>query len=181
MGTGSGKKEEKRLSQQAQTAYQEIKPSDYELYQKPKDLAFIKDLDSGKDVRDIEGLRWHLNLFDSAQRDPNLAGMGLLGQNQLTGANSNLMGLIGKQIQARQQEQAQGDLYNSVQDARAETHGRLGQLSEMEASRQMGRAGVANQMYATYLHRPKKPGILSQVLGAGAQVASGYFAGGGAI
>lgn len=176
IATGSGKKkQEKQLQQQAQTAYQEIKPSDYELYQKPKDLQFIKDLDTGKDVRDIDQLRWHLNLFDNAQKDPNLSGMGLLGQNQLTGANSNLMGLIGQQIAGRQQQQAQGDLYNAVQDTRGETFGRLGDFSNMEASRQMGRAGLANQMFTSYLHRPKKPSLFEQILGGGAQVAAGFI------
>jgi hypothetical protein len=176
MGTGSGKKKENQLQKQTETAAAAIKtPSDYELYQKPIDLGFLKDLNSGKDVRQIDGLRWNLNLFNNAGKDPDLQGQGLLGQNQLTGANSNLMGLVGQQMKARQQQQAEGNLYNSTIDAKADTERRLGYFSDAEASRNSRYADASNQMYSTFLHRPKQPSVWQQVLGAGAQVASAFL------
>ncbi len=174
MGTGKGKKQETQLQQQAQQAYNEVKPSDYELYQKPLDLQLLKDLNSGKDVRDVEGLRWNLNLFNNAGKDPDVSGQGLLGQNQLTGANSNMMGLIGQQLKARQEQENQGQLYNSVIDAKNSAQDRSLGFAGMEGNRQMGRAELANNRYTAYLNRPRKPSfwenLLMGGLSAGAQI-----------
>lgn len=175
MGTGSGKdkKREQELQRKADTAAQQInKPSEYELYQKPLDLGFLKDLNSGKDVRNIDQLRWNLDLFNNAQKDPDMAGQGLLGNNQLTGANSNIMGVVGQQIKARQEQQNQGNLYNSVMDSKADTERRLGYFSDAEASRNARYADVTGSMYTSFLNRPKKPSIWSQILGGAAQVGS---------
>jgi hypothetical protein len=175
MGTGGGKqkKQEETYRKQQDAAIQQVRtPSEYEKHQQPLDLAFLKDLNSGKDVRDIDSLRWNLNLFDNAQKDPaEVAGAGLMGDNALVGANQNVMGMIGKQLQARQQQQAQGDLYNSVQNTRAETHGRLGQFADAEQARNMGFANMSSNRYTAYLNRPKQPSFWEKLALGGVNAA----------
>ena len=172
MGTSRGKNQETNLQNQAQAATDAIKPTAYEDYANKRNLSLLTQLDSGKDVKDIAELSPNLNLFNSSvANNQDYAGEGLLSPNALSGGNTGQLGLISKQISDRRRQQAEGDLYNGVMDARqaAEAGGQWGAVQEN--SRNMGKAGIVNQRYTAYLNRPQKPGILSSIIGGGASVA----------
>lgn len=180
MGTGRGQKRETDLQNKSDAAIAAIKPTPYEDYQNTTNLNLLKDLDSGKDVRDISGLSSNLSLYDNAASDDfsGLTGVGLLGNNALSGSNGNIAGLIGKQLASRRQQHASGDLYNSVQDARANAQGQGMALSQMEGNREMGKAGLVNQQYTSYLNRPRKPSIWETLLKGGLAAGASYMTGG---
>lgn len=164
IGTGRGRREETRLQNEATAATNAVQPTPYERYQQPLDLKLLQDLDSGKDVSEIDGLRWSYNLFQNAGQDPELEGAGLLGNNALAGGNQSQLGLIAKQIKARERQQNEGMLYDSVQDARAGAMGRSQGFSGMEDSRNRFRAEMANQRYSTYLNRPRPQSAWERIL-----------------
>lgn len=122
-------------------------------------------LSSGKDVKDIKELAPELNLYNSSiANNQDYAGEGLLSPNALSGGNANQLGLISKQIKDRRQQQASGDLYNSVQNAQheAETGGQWS--AQMADRRNLSNAEMQNQRYTAYLNRPKKTPFWQQVL-----------------
>lgn len=132
-------------------------------------------LDSGTDVRNIKELNPYLNLFDSSvANNQNYSGQGLLSQNELSGGNSRQLGLIAQQIQARQKQQAQGDLYNAVQGAHQAAESGLQWGAGMDQNRNMGNAQMQNQRYTTIWSRPQQPSIWSQILGGAARVATAF-------
>lgn len=129
-------------------------------------------LSSGKDVRDISELSPYLNLYDSSVKDnTDYSGDGLLSTNELSGGNSQQLGLISKQIAARNKQQAQGDLYNSVQNAQDAATSGLEWGAGMDQNRELGNAGMANQRYTAWVGRPKPPSIWQTILGGAFGVA----------
>lgn len=147
-----------------------VQESPFEKYWNTRNLNLLQKLDSGKDVKDISELNDHLNLFNSAQRDdPSLAGEGLLSTNELSGGNSAQLGAIAQQLKSRRKQQAEGDLYNGVMDARhsAEAGGQWG--AGMYNNREMGNANMQNQRYTAWLQRPKQPSFWQQLLLGGLQ------------
>lgn len=172
MATGRSKKkqEETDLKNQAQAAVNEIKPSDYELYQKPLDLALLKDLDSGKDVSQIDGLRWTHNLFQNRNKGFEDTGVGLLGANELSGnANAGMLGAVREQIKARNDQDAQGALYDSVNESRGNAMARSMGFAGMEGNRNLQKADLTNQRYTSFLTRQQKPSFWQQMLMGGMQ------------
>lgn len=169
MGTGRGRREERRLQNEATAATNAVQPTPYERYQQPLDLQLLRDLDSGKDVSEIDGLRWSYNLFQNAGRDPDLEGVGLLGNNALAGGNQKQLGLIAQQLKARERQQNEGLLYDSVQGARQGAMARSQGFAGMEDSRNRFRAEMANQRYSTYLNRPRQQSMWERLLLGGMQ------------
>lgn len=172
MGTKRDRREakaqEKTYQQEADTQIEKIKPTPFEDYYNTRNLNLLKGLDSGKDVRDIAELSPYLNLYDSAAKDqPELAGEGLLSNNQLAGGNGQLAGLIGKQLQSRRQQDASGALYNAVQGARGEavSGGQWG--SQMDNTRNIAKSGILNDRYNSFANRRKQPGFWERLLTGG--------------
>jgi len=175
MGTGRGNNQERTLQTQANQAQAQIQPSLYQQYQQPKDLKLLQDLDSGQDVKDIEGLRWSYNLFQNAGKDPDVSGLGLLGNNALSGTNSKMLGVVSEQLKKRERQENEGLLYDSVQDAREGAMRRSQGFAEGDDSRNFGRANLANQRYTAYLNRPQQPSLLSSIIGGAAQVGAAWI------
>lgn len=177
MATGRGKKEETNLQNQAQTAYNEYKPSALETKQNDRVTNFLSDMDSGKDVKDIDYLRPYYNLYNNAASDDfsGLSGVGLLGNNALSGSNGQIAGVIGKQLASRRQQEASGDLYNAVNDAQTAATNEGNYLINTEQNRMAGKAGLANERYTAYLNRPRKPSIWEQLLQGGMQAGAAYL------
>jgi len=142
-----------------------------------RNTRLLNALDSGTDVRNIKELNPYLNLFDSSvANNQNYTGQGLLSQNELSGGNSRQLGLIAQQTQARQKQQAQGDLYNSVQGAHQAAESGLQWGAGMDQNREMGNAQMQNQRYTTIWSRPPQPSLLGQILrgAAGGAAAFGF-------
>lgn len=176
-GRGKEKKREAELEKKADAAVAQIQPSQYQLYQQPKDLATLNAWDAGTDVKNIDAFRGHLDLFNNANvGDEDLVGAGLLGNNQLAGSNSQQLGLIAQQIKARREQQNQGNLYNAINSAVSDTRGRLGGFAQGDDARNIQRADITNQRYTQYMNRPKKPSIWEQVLGGALQTAGSMAA-----
>lgn len=174
MGTKRDRREakaqEKQYQQEADVQIQNIKPTAFEDYYNKRNLALLQDLDSGKDVKDISGLSAYYNLYNNAAKDqPEMAGEGLLSNNQLAGGNGQLAGLIGKQLQSRRQQDASGALYNAVQGARGEAvaGGQWG--AQMDNTRNIAKSGILNDRYNSFANRRKQPGFWERLLTGGIQ------------
>jgi hypothetical protein len=164
--TGSGKKKEQQLQNTTQTYIQQAaQPTEMQTALDKHNKAVIEGLDSGKDVKDISELSPYYNLYNNSINDnQDYAGEGLLSANELSGGNSGQLGLIGKQLNARRKQQAQGDLYNAVQGARndATTGGMWS--ANLTNQRNLGVAGLEDNLYNQYLNRPNRPGLFSQIM-----------------
>lgn len=175
MGTGRGRKREQELERKADNAIAQIKPSPLEDLKNRRTIDFLKDWESGKDVRDIDYLKPYLNLYDEAVgQSQNYAGEGLLGNNALSGSNGQVAGLIGQQLADRRKQGAAGQLYNTANMAYMGANSDADNLINVENNRQMGRAGLINDQYTAYLGRQKKPSIWEQLLQGGMNVAASY-------
>lgn len=174
MGTGRGKEKQQESqlltnAQSAQAAYQE---SPLEAQQRARVQGFLSDLDAGKDVRDINYVKPYLNLYNNAiNRQTDEKGVGTLGFNALSGEGGGKMaGLIGAQLKARRDQDASGQLYNSVNAAQADaTNNQLPFLIGTEQSRMANKAHMATGLYSTYLNRPQRQSIWEKMLLAGIQ------------
>lgn len=101
--------------------------------------------------------------------------------NQLAGANGQLTGLIGKQLAARKQQQASGDLYNAAQGAYHDSIAEGQGIAGSDTAQRLNIAQLANQRYTSYLNRPDRPGFFTRMLtgfAQGAGQAAGMSAGG---
>jgi hypothetical protein len=175
-GTKRRKAEKQReadLQKQSDAAVAAWKPSPLEEAQQKRVTGFLSDWDSGKDVSEIDYLRPYYNLYNNAADDtPDMAGEGLLGNNMLSGANGQVAGLIGKQLQSRRQQDASGQLYNAATAAHADATGsQIPFLVGTEQNRFAGKAGLADQRYMAYLNRPKKTPFWQSLLLGGMQTA----------
>lgn len=163
------------LNAQAQTATDSIAPSAYEQYQQPQDLNTLQQLDSGADVSNIDGLRWTANLYNNRNKGFDDKGVGLLGNNQLSGnGNSQMLGAINEQEKARNDQEASGQLYNAVGQERQNALDRSQGFASQDDNRNFAKAGLANQRYSTFLNRPQRPSLFSQLLGGGMNAAAAY-------
>jgi hypothetical protein len=176
MGSGRGKKQEINLQNQDQAAIDKAAtPNPLQQQEQDRLMKFNNDWDSGKDVSQIDYLRPYYNLYNNAQRDStDQAGVGLLGNNALAGSNGKLAGLIGQQVQARQQDQAAGNLYNAANSAHADAMGEANTVSAQDTAQRMGVANLANQRYTSYLYRPKQTPFWQQLVMGGLGAAAAF-------
>lgn len=181
MGTSRGKekKREEVLQTQADTATAEWQPSELEKQQESRVSGFLKDWDSGKDVKDISFLRPFMNLFQGAKTGQAAEKLGA-GALNLSGAGAGGMAeVMRQQNQLRKEEAASGQLYDSANGAYQYASGTLApSLMGMSENRLSGKAQLANQRYNSYLNRPKTPSPWMQLLTSGIGAAGAAASGG---
>lgn len=175
MGTGRGKREEKNLQNQAQAQMDAWQPTAIENKDTADILQFKNDWSSGKDIKDIDYLKPYYNLFNSAKnRETDERGIGAMGFNDLTGGSGQLAGLIGRQLQARNEQNASGQLYNAANQAHDAATNQGNFLTGVADNRAAGKAGLANQRYTAYLNRPHRPSFWEKLLAGGQQAAASF-------
>ncbi|MEZ5427284.1 MAG: hypothetical protein R2747_13525 [Pyrinomonadaceae bacterium] len=172
-----GKKDERaQLKREADAATREWQPTALEQLQEQNTLTFLKDWDSGKDVKDIEGLRPYLNLYQNAaaSQDAEKLGGGVF---NLSGEGAGKMAeKMRSQNALRKEQAASGQLYDSANQAYSYASGVLTpSLIQTQEARNSGKASLANQRYQAFLNQPQSPNPWLQALGIGAGVA-GMFA-----
>lgn len=180
MGSGRGNSQETNLSNQAQAA--STKAAEVNPLQQAQQASIQKfwgDRDAGKDVGQISYLSPYYNLFNSSKNaNQNYAGDGLLSDNAMAGGNGRMLGLIGKQLQDRKEQQASGDLYNASNEAYRDSVNTGMGIANADTQQRLELANQANQRYSTYLNRPRKPSIWEQLLGGAMGAASSFATGG---
>lgn len=150
---------------------------------------FLKQSQGSGGIESIDMLKPYLQLFNRASADQ---------QNQRTStgilqlgsqnANPNQAAAYNSYLNSKRQQDASGMLENAYNAADAQATGQAFDLAQMANSRNLGKAGISQQAYATYLNRPKTPGILDRILqfgqlavqGAGALASGGATSGAGA-
>lgn len=145
----------------------------------------LEGIGSGKDWTTINEFSPYLNLYNGASRDPvDIAGNGMLSQNGMTAGNQQMLGVIGKQLQSRRQQEAAGEAYNAVNAGihDAESGGQWS--AGLTQNRELGNAQMQNNRYTSWLGRPRKPSIWETILGgafgAAGQIGGALAGGGGA-
>lgn len=158
MGTGRGKKRERELERKADVATQQVQPSELEKLQEKNVLDFIKQWQSGKDVKDIDALSPHLNLFNNAKESENVEKLGGGGFNLAGKEGAKVAGLVREQNALRKEQEAAGNLYNAANTAYGYATGSIApRLMAAHENRVFGKAQLANNRYNAYLNRPQKP------------------------
>ena len=177
MGTKRGRNEkqtEQRLFENSQKAIAEIKPTPMEERETARAMQWREQTEGGTDVRNLTALKPHLNLFDAAtnEQQNDRKGTGIL-QLGAQNANPNQAAALDTYYKYKRQQDAAGQLENAYNATDAQMTGQITpMLMQMANQRQMGRAGIAQNAYQSYLHRPKKPSFLEQLLSGGFSVAS---------
>ncbi len=176
MGTGRGKRQEETYRKDADAQIAAWQPTPIETKKNERVTKFLGDWDSGKDVSEMDYVKPYFNLYNSAvnRQQNEEQGVGALGTNQLTGGDGRMGGLIGKQIAARNQQDASGQLYNAANQAYEGATNEGEFLINTSEGRAGNKAGLMQQRYTSYLNRPKKPSIWETLLQGGLQAGAAY-------
>lgn len=161
MPTGRGKKKEEGLGVQATAAYNQVQPTPLESKLEASSLAFLNDMSSGKDVKDIEALKPYTNIYNSATSDQqnDRKSNGLL---DATGAGGGAAQAYGAYLKYKRQQDAAGQLENAYNMTNAQVTGSIAPMLIGQANqRNMGRAGLAQQAFTSYQNRPADQGFWS--------------------
>lgn len=177
MGTSRGKKQEETYRTNADASIQAVQATPVETKLNDLNLGFLNDVDSGKDVRDITGMKPFLNLYDSAtgQQAEDRHSNGIM---ELSNGGNPAQANALKQYYAyKRQQDAAGQVENAYNQTYQNNTGQLApMLMNAANSRQMGKAQLAQQQYQTYLNRPKQPALWEKIAGlaiGGAGAAAG--------
>ena len=141
---------------------------------------FWGDMASGKDVKDIGYLSPYYNLYNDSQANAQNQnyGEGLLGKdNVLAGGSGQIAGVVGKQLAARNQQQAAGDLYNATQNAYGSSVAEGQGIADADTQQRLAIANLAENRYSSYLNRPRTPSFWERMLTGGVTGASAAAAG----
>lgn len=164
MGTGRGKKQEDKMLKTAEADRAAIKETDLERMYRERTENFLRQSQGSGGVESIDMLKPYLQLFNRASADQ---------QNQRTStgvlqlgaqnANPNQAAAYNSYLNYKRQQDAAGGLENAYNMANAEASGQAFDLAQMANSRNLGKAGLSQQAYATYLNRPKSPPLWQQI------------------
>lgn len=175
MATGRGKNKEEDYRKQADQHLDNYKAGEYETNQTRRINKFHSEWDAGKDVGGMDYVKPFLDLYKGASANREAEqGMGVLGNNQLTGGNGQMAGLIGQQLQSRRQENASGMLYDAVNSAHSDSVQQGNFMAQMGDNRLGNKANMSQQRYTAYLNRPKKPSIWETLLQGGLAAGAAY-------
>lgn len=174
MGTSRGKNKQELASREKQTqaAIQQWQPTELEKLQSDNTLNFLKDMQSGKDVKDISGVAPFMDLFNGAKNNQaaEKMGGGIMGA-----ANGNASGMataLAAQNQRRKEEAASGGLMNAVSSAyQNATQVLAPSLMGMAENRNAGRVNFFGQRESEARQLANRPNPWLQVLQSGMQAA----------
>lgn len=173
MGSSRGKQQTTQAKTQADTAYREYTPSPLEIEQNNRILKFNRQRDNGTDIKDIDAVSPYYNLFEGAKRNQenSMVGTGALALAGDTNRSKDA-GRLQQQMQSEKEQNAAGMLYNAYNQTDANLNNQGNFLIGVDQQRKSGRAGMAQQMYQTELHKPKNTPWWQTALGVGGQVGS---------
>lgn len=170
MGTGRSKsKEAQRQADESIARY--AQPTPLEQLRNDQVMGFLRDWESGKDVKDISYLNPYLDLYNqaAAESEP-YAGEGIIANNALSGASGNIAAQIGQQLASRRKQQAAGQLYNAANAAYQTATGRdVPFLVGTEVNRRGDIARLKEQRYYQMLANKRQPGFWERLLQSGIQ------------
>jgi hypothetical protein len=185
MGTNRGKKQEDKMLKTAEADRAAIQETSLEKMYRERAENFLRQSQGGGGVESIDLLKPYLQLFNRAANDQ---------QNQRTStgvlqlgaqnANPNQAAAYNAYLNYKRQQDAAGTLENAYNAANSEVAGQSFDLAQMANSRNLGKAGLSQQAYSTYLNRPKSPPLwqqIAQTVIGGAQAAGGMMSGAGAM
>lgn len=138
------------------------------------------DESKGKNIRDAPGMSDYIQIGQAAIDRANQDRMGTGALRLSDGGASGYAEKMKSLRQAEMGNQVGASLENALAGLRAEAHGSVMPLAQLDMNRSMGLAGMASQNNNSYLNRPRQQPFWQQMLlGAiqGGSAVAGAFAG----
>jgi hypothetical protein len=165
MGGDRGKRQEESYRKDADAARAAVVESPLEKQIRERAENFFTQAKGSGGIESIDALKPYLDLYKgatSAQKNDRQS-TGIL--NLARGGNSAQSQAYDTYMQYKRQQDAAGQLENAYNATNADMTGQGMNLAQMANSRNMGKAGLAQQAYSTYLNRPKAPPLWQQIAG----------------
>lgn len=166
MGSSRGKNQEKVAETRFNTAYDDYKADPLEKYRSERTMNFMKEFDSGKDVKDMEAVSPYYNLFQNAK---NAQMNGQIGKGVVAlGQNPNSDRQVSDQdkyLQSQREQNASGMLYDATNNAYNGAMNESQFLINTAQNRAGNRLNTAGNMYSNILNRPKQPSLFERIMG----------------
>ncbi len=182
MGSSRGRNLEDTAQKKADVAFNEYQASPLETQRVERTSKFLKQFDSGTDVKDMEAVSPYLQLWKNAKnRQTNqMVGRGAVALGQNPNVEAQLTDQD-KYLQAQREQEASGMLYDSTNQAYSDAVNESQNLIGYDQSRKAGRAGLAENRYQTVINRPTRIPLWERLLGmgvaAGTTIATGGMSG----
>lgn len=158
------KKQEVALEHSAEADRAAIQPSQAEIDANARTHLFNQQVDSGTDIKDISALNPYYQIYQGAvnQQQNDRRSNGII--DLARGGNPAQAQAYDTYMKYKQQQDAAGGLEQAFSAANADMNNTGFQYAQLANSRNLGKAGLSQQAYSTYLNRPKGPSVLDRVL-----------------